>query len=1322
MASHVTPVRALGTRQSEGWVLLRDVGSTYQDGAEQALHERLVASEDVSLEADELSASAASWAERYHLEPARANVLRPFELAASARVLEIGAGCGAVTRYLGERCAVVDAVEPVPARARVARERCRDLPGVEVFVGQVEDVPLEEAYDAVVVVGVLEYVGGGSAEQDDYVAFLDGIARRLVPGGTLILAIENKLGVKYLVGAPEDHTNRVFDSLESYPYGSQARTFSRLELEGMVSGVGLLPRTLIAFPDYKMTRAVLAPEVPSPELRGLLQGIPSFPSPDWLSPRPRLADERMLWESFVEAGLAAETGNSFVVTATKGPTAEAVWPDGRLATYFSVGRRSGWSTRTDVVSSGAGGVAFERQRLFPGAPVSALESLELRGGTEAYVAGRELLDLGRHGTHEELVEALGAWAGIVRAFPESDDGLPIDLVPHNLKALPDGTLHAFDQEWFSSSEDLTPEDVVKRGVLWFVARLAPLTPPSRWEGCETVRDVVVLLGGAVGLDLHGAWVESCVETEARIQATVVRHSAEVAQEVLVARHVDELQGMLDGRLRDLPLGERLPDGAARTASYLAVSEESVTHLQGVTSSLQETLSGLQDSMVEADRRASESELLAARQSDRAARAELELAVLANSRGQKLIRRYYGLVERVAPPGTRRREWYGDGLRGAVSVARTVTRRRPPSALASLTPLGFPTRTAPRVSVVVPVHGKWEYTERCLRALSGTSGAVPFEVIVVDDASPDDTRARLSAVTGVRVVPLDVNQGYVGACNAGIEAARGDLVVLLNNDTRVHPDWLVPLVDALEDPTIGLAGSRLVYPDGRLQEAGGIVFDDASGWNYGKFGDPEDPRYTYRRDVDYCSGASIMLRRSTLAELGGLDTRFAPAYYDDTDLAFAVRALGLRVVYEPRSIVVHDEGVSHGTDESVGIKSYQGVNRTKFQEKWAAELAGQMPPGADDVQRAARRRQGSGIVVVVDHYVPRPDEDSGSVRMLGMLRALRDLGYGVLFVPDNRHRSEPYTGDLQRLGVEVFYGHGDLTDALLTLREDIRAIVVSRVTVARDYLIELRSALPEVPFVFDTVDLHFLREEREAALAGLEELPPRAVAMREFELAMVRSSDVTLVVSSFEQELLRGLVPDADVRVLSNVHAQVADVPPIAGREGLLFVGSFAHHPNADALRWFTAEVLPLIEERHPGIPVHVVGRDPLPELVAAAPRNVTYHGWVEDLAPVYGQVRVVIAPLRYGAGVKGKIGEAMSHGVPVVMTPVGAEGMDIRDGETALVAPAAAEFAAAVDRLVVDDVLWERLSSDARSHIDVILGTDQFAGRLKDLLGDLAAT
>src|SRR5690606_6611541 len=298
-----------------------------------------------------------------------------------------------------------------------------------------------------------------------------------------------------------------------------------------------------------------------------------------------------------------------------------------------------------------------------------------------------------------------------------------------------------------------------------------------------------------------------------------------------------------------------------------------------------------------------------------------------------------------------------------------TSRVPPAAL--------PTSEQPEVSIVIPIHRKLPYTCACLAALAEHAGPTPFEVIVVDDASPDDSAAVLARVAGLRLLRNERNLGFVGSCNAGAAVARGRWLVFLNNDAMVTAGWLeakLPTMDQLDGP--GLVGARLVYPDGRLQECGGLVFSDGSGWNYGRFGDPSDPRLAWARETDYCSGAAILIENALFRRLGGFDERYAPAYYEDTDLAFKVREAGLKVVVQPAATVIHHEGITSGTDTSSGTKRYQVINQEKFRERWREALARQ-PAAGTPVDDLVRRRP-KGRVLVIDATTPEPDQDSGSV--------------------------------------------------------------------------------------------------------------------------------------------------------------------------------------------------------------------------------------------------------------------------------------------------------------------------------------------------------
>ncbi|WP_051924556.1 glycosyltransferase [Arenimonas donghaensis] len=654
-----------------------------------------------------------------------------------------------------------------------------------------------------------------------------------------------------------------------------------------------------------------------------------------------------------------------------------------------------------------------------------------------------------------------------------------------------------------------------------------------------------------------------------------------------------------------------------------------------------------------------------------------------------------------------------------------TRLVPPrSPSASGAALRLPRPRSPRASIIVPVYNQLHMTLACLRALADAGDACAFEVIVVDDGSSDATPELLPSVPGLVFHRNRENLGFIGACNAGAAKARGEFLVFLNNDTTVQPGWLDALLATFSRyPDTGLAGSQLVYPDGRLQEAGGIIFADGSCWNYGRFEDPAHPRFNFVREVDYCSGASIAIRRELFESLGGFDAHYAPAYYEDTDLAMRVRQQGLKVRYQPASVVVHHEGATSGTDTGSGIKAYQVANQAKFQERWRDVLEREHRPPSDGAELASergRRRR----VLVLDACTPTPDRDSGSLRMTALLTLLRDQGCSVVFFPENRAHDGRYTQALQQLGVEAWW-HPWLADVprwLAQHGERFDLVIGSRHYVLGPVLPLLRAQAPRARVVFDTVDLHFLREQREAELAGDAAGLRTAARTRKAELALVAQADLTWVVSEAERVLLASQAPGARVDVVSNIHDIAEPGPGFAQREGLLFVGGFRHPPNVDAARWLADEIMPRIHARHPGLELHLVGGDAAPDVQALGERpGIHFHGYVPDLSPLLHGVRVSVAPLRYGAGVKGKVNQALAHGIPVVATTCAVEGMHLVDGQDVLVADDADGFAEAVLRLHDDAALWTRLSEGGLENTRRHFSPEVVGAPLRRLLDELPA-
>jgi O-antigen biosynthesis protein len=639
----------------------------------------------------------------------------------------------------------------------------------------------------------------------------------------------------------------------------------------------------------------------------------------------------------------------------------------------------------------------------------------------------------------------------------------------------------------------------------------------------------------------------------------------------------------------------------------------------------------------------------------------------------------------------------------------------------LGPFAFPGVASPSVSIVIPVFNQLGFTLRCLASLCRQPTEVPFEVIVVDDGSTDDTIPRLSAIENLRLIPNAENRGFVRSCNGGATQALGDYLVFLNNDTQAQPGWLDALIGTFEQrPDAGLVGSRLIYPDGRQQEAGAILAADGSAWNYGHLDDPYKPQHSYLREVDYCSGAALAIPRALFERLGGFDEHFAPAYYEDADLAMRVRAAGYRVYYQPAARVVHFEGVSAGTDRGPvvsGMKRYQAINREKFLARWGAEIADWGVRG-EDLERT-KERWVCRRALVVDNYLPTPDKESGSLRLVNLFQILQGLGYKVTFGAANLEAPEPYVSGLQARGVEVLYRpyvrslrrhlaeHGALYDLVILSRADAAAAVMPHV----------RRHCPKVRILYDTVDLHFLRERRLAELTGDRSVRRLAEQRRRQELGLIDAADATLVVSEAELRLLQAERPQARLHLVSNIHRIFGSATPFEQRRDILFIGAFAHPPNGDAVRWLAREILPLVRAELPDLHCHVIGADPPADIRALAGPGLTLHGYVPDVAPYFNGCRLSVAPLRYGAGVKGKVNQSLAHGLPVVVTSQAAEGMYLVDGESALIADEPAVFATAVCRLYRDPDLWGRLSAGGLAVMEAHFGFAAARRAIEEVVG-----
>ena len=574
---------------------------------------------------------------------------------------------------------------------------------------------------------------------------------------------------------------------------------------------------------------------------------------------------------------------------------------------------------------------------------------------------------------------------------------------------------------------------------------------------------------------------------------------------------------------------------------------------------------------------------------------------------------------------------------------------------------FPKNSSVSVSIIVPVFNNIEITLSLLKSIEKYTD-VSYEVIVADDFSDDETQYIGEFVKNAIHVRNDKNLGFLKNCNNAAGYARGEFLVFLNNDTNVGEGWLSAILRAFNSEEVGVVGPKILFEDGSLQEAGGIIWRDGSGWNYGRSQDPEKPEFNYLKEVDYVSGCCLTIRKSLWEEIGGFDERFVPAYYEDTDICFEARARGYKVIYQPQSCIMHLEGASHGVSTSSGVKKYQVANQRKFREKWT-EILERHNVNAQDVFRSRDRSLKKPCILFIDHYVPWYDKDAGSRAVFMYLGVVLEMGFNVKFIGDNFYRHEPYTSTLQQMGIEVLYGNYYAANIEGWIRENFKAIDVvflNRPHISERY-IDLIESLG-LRIIYFGHDLHFLRLQRQSQLEGSKKLSQEAIRWKERELDIISKSDVVYYPSSVEVDILRKECGVNSVKTLPlfsypQSEFQESTYDP-SQRSGAIFVGGFGHPPNVDAVEWLYSEIYPGLSKE--SLPIYIVGSSVPEKIQQISCKDFQVLGYLSDdeLTELYKNVKVAVVPLRFGAGVKGKVLEAMFHAVPVVGTSIALEGIE----------------------------------------------------------------
>jgi GT2 family glycosyltransferase/glycosyltransferase involved in cell wall biosynthesis len=576
---------------------------------------------------------------------------------------------------------------------------------------------------------------------------------------------------------------------------------------------------------------------------------------------------------------------------------------------------------------------------------------------------------------------------------------------------------------------------------------------------------------------------------------------------------------------------------------------------------------------------------------------------------------------------------------------------------------------PLVSIIIPCFNQYEYTFKCIHSIyHNTESTTPYEIILIDDYSTDKTKEIETQFPDIKVIRNKTNKGFLKNVNQAAQKAKGKYLLLLNNDTIVLKKWLTSMIEVFENfDDVGVVGSKLIFPNGMLQEAGGFVTKDGHFGNYGKFQSIFDPRFNYIREVDYVSGASLMIKSDLWKELKGFDEIYLPAYFEDTDLCMRVREKGYRVLYTPFSNIIHFESISYGTNLISTKRDQMEKNQITFVNRWEEEMNKTHVTKEKAEPKNHERTVGKPTILYIDNEPPN-DYQAGSKLSKIYCDLLSKMGYTVKFLPMhiNRHNAV-YIKALQAKGIECCYSinrhaqaHAlnpeDQTRFPQWFRERLGSFdfyLLARPESA-NYLEVIKQHQPNAKYYYHPADIHFLRAERAQALSK-NGLTKKELKEKTQELSMLKNAKRVLHVSTYENNLLK---KDHDIEngviipcyFFPNSNQEANHRP----RTELLYVGS-NHEASRDGIEWFLREIFQKIRKKYPDTILNIIGSS---TIKVSEQTNVKLLGRVsaEELEEHYLSC-IPIIPLRYGAGVKGKVLEAMYYNAPFVSTCIGLEGI-----------------------------------------------------------------
>ncbi|MGB3404807.1 MAG: tetratricopeptide repeat protein [Microcoleaceae cyanobacterium] len=649
------------------------------------------------------------------------------------------------------------------------------------------------------------------------------------------------------------------------------------------------------------------------------------------------------------------------------------------------------------------------------------------------------------------------------------------------------------------------------------------------------------------------------------------------------------------------------------------------------------------------------------------------------------------------------------------------------------PLIFPELEHPKISIILVLYNRAELTLSCLYSILHNQFK-SIEIVIVDNHSTDKTSELLQRIQGAKIILNLENLHFLLACNQASEVATGEYLLFLNNDAQLLGDSLNIAIQTIESSAdIGAVGGKIILPDGSLQEAGSIIWQDGSCLGYGRGDSPDSPQYMYRRAVDYCSGAFLLTSRQSFLELGGFDEEYQPAYYEETDYCVRLQQQGKQIIYNPNIAVLHYEFASSSnkssSDHAIALMERNQQLLISKHQDWFKQ---QYPADLKNVLFACNSpRKQTHRLLMIDDRVPHPYLGSGYTRSYKILSIFEKMGYLVTLYPTDLSYQENWTeiySDIPQ-AIEVMRGYGllQLEDFLKERPGYYDVIWVSRPHNMEhlNYVMSQADVIGKGNIIYDAEALYCLREFEQQRLKGEVLSPEEMEEQIKTELKLAEKCDQIISVSPQEQQ--RFLAYGYEKVAVLGHSLQDHPTPNIfEQRQHILFVGSVydIESPNADSILWLAEEIFPKMQQQLGDmIKLLIVGNNTVDELkqrvLSLNNSAIKLLGRVEDLTQFYNQARLFVAPTRFAAGIPHKVHEAAAYGIPVVTTPLIAAQLGWQHESDLLVAEDTEGFVRECIKLYQNPELWEQLRLSALNRIQIECSPAAFSNTVISLLEEM---